>query len=216
MPQPLTKWEVTTPATDYPVTLEAVKRHLRIDGNDEDDDIELLIAAATDYAESMLEASLMSQTITAAFNAEDVEFTPPVRDNPADGFGRAGPIAAHAGTWGTAGRSLSVKLPRGPVSAVVSVADANGAAVAGCELERTPAGDRLRLTRAVTAYPFVVTYTAGHASAAAIPATIRVAIRAHVGTLYERRESVSQKAAVAVPHSLESFYRLKRRTSGAG
>lgn len=60
-------------------------------------------------------------------------------------------------------------------------------------------------------FPVSVTYRAGHA---VVPALIRLAILQHVATMFENRESVSDKTKVAVPHSLADFYKLKRRAAG--
>lgn len=107
-------------------------------------------------------------------------------------------------------------LPRGPVSAIVSVVDANGDAVPadGWRWERKGNADCIRFLRSVTR-PITVTYDAGYTNAAAIPADIRQAILCHVGTLYEFRESVTSLAARPVPH-LDSFYRLRAREVGIG
>jgi hypothetical protein len=75
--------------------------------------------------------------------------------------------------------------------------------------------DVITINESVT-YPVTVVYRAGYSSASAIPADIRLAIRQHVATLYEHRESISDLSLTPVPHSLESFYRLKRRSMGIG
>ena len=114
------------------------------------------------------------------------------------------------------GRTLPLRrAPPRPGSAVTSVTDGNGNAVTACRLERTPTGDRLRFTGAAT-FPLTVVYEAGFASAAAVPAAIRVAILTHTATLYENRESVAPRAMAVVPHSLEHFYRLRTRRPGVG
>lgn len=212
MTMPLSKWSVIVPPTATPVAYADVRIALVLEGGTADQDyINTLIAAATDYAQDNLEMSLMPQTIAAVFNAEDVELAPPVRQYPQDPFNPLGsPLATPVTTWGTYGRSPVVRLPRGPVSAIVSVIDGKNANITGTNLERTPAGDRLRFNGPL-AYPVVVTYTAGFPDAPSIPAGIRVAILTHVGTLYENRESVSTGAPKVVPHSLEDFYRLKSR-----
>lgn len=107
-------------------------------------------------------------------------------------------------------------LPRGPVSAIVSVVDANGDAVPSdaWRWERKGNSDCIRLLRTATR-PLTVTYDAGYANAAAIPADIRQAILCHVGTLYDHRASVTSMNVNPVPH-LDSFYRLRAREVGIG
>ena len=212
----IAKRSVTTPPTDTPVSLAQVKAQLRIETTNDDSYLPLLIAAATDYAQDQLGMSLMPQTITAVFNAEDIDLSPPVKQYPADPFSPLGsPLASPLTTWGTYGRSAVIPLLRGPVRSIASVTNANGTAVTQFNLERTPAGDRLRL-RATLNYPITVVYVAGYAQASDIPAGIAMAILAHVGTLYKFRESVSDKSVLAVPHSLENFYRLKSRRIPGG
>ena len=213
MSTPLEKWSVTTPPTEAPVSREEAIAHLRLD-NDiaQESVIDYCLAAATDYAQDELGMSLMPQTLTAIFNAEDVELTPPVRDYPWDPLSPLGtPLGTPAfATWGTYNRSPVVRLPRGPVSAIVSAVDGSGNAITQYSLERTPRGDRMRFM-GTSVYPVVIVYQAGYANACAIPAAIRLAILAHVGTLYKNRESANASGAKVVPHSLEAFYRLKSR-----
>jgi uncharacterized phiE125 gp8 family phage protein len=109
-----------------------------------------------------------------------------------------------------AGPGTTLRLPRGPVRSITSVTDAAGAPVTGSVLERVACGDRLRLTASVV-FPLTVVYEAGFPTEADIPASIRLAVLQHVATLYENRESVSEKGMTPVPHSLEAFYRLKSR-----
>lgn len=53
---------LVTPAASYPVTLAEAKVHCRVDGTDENDLIEGLIAAATDYVGQYTGRSIMAQT----------------------------------------------------------------------------------------------------------------------------------------------------------
>lgn len=213
---PLEKWSVTTPPTDDPVEYSDVKSALRLDDDSEQTLIQTYIDAATDHAQDELATSLMPQTITAVFNAEDVELSPPVMDYPWDPLspmGNALGMPSFA-TWGTWNRAPVVRLYRGPVQSIVSIVDATGATLEYV-LERTPRGDRVRFT-GTALYPVKVVYVAGYANQAAIPASIRVAIMAHVATLYANRESANAGGAKAVPHSLEDFYRLKSRRISMG
>lgn len=104
-------------------------------------------------------------------------------------------------------------LPKGPLISVTSIIDADAKTITDYDLEKVGNADLLTINEGFT-YPLEVVYQAGYASASDIPAAIRQAILCHVGTLYENRESVSDKSKTPVPHSLEAFYRLKRRSAG--
>jgi len=104
-------------------------------------------------------------------------------------------------------------LPRGPLLEVQSITDRNGTAISGYEIRHD--GHRVQIVlTAGGIYPIAITYRAGYPSAAAIPRAIRLAILMHVATLWENRESITDKSKTIIPHSLEDFYRLKRRAVG--
>jgi uncharacterized phiE125 gp8 family phage protein len=105
-----------------------------------------------------------------------------------------------------------IPLPRGPLVSITSVTDADDNEITNYELSRVGHSDRMTITGSFKA-PLTIVYRAGYASAAAIPASIRLAILQHVATLFENRESVSDKTKLPVPHSLEDFYKLKSRGS---
>jgi len=174
-----TKWSVTIPPTDTPVSTQEVVDHLRLDGRDSGW-LDNFIAAATDYAEEKLSAALMPRTIRATFY---------------DGE--------------------ALILPRGPLIEVQTITDRDGAATTEYEIKHTGHTAQIVLTRSIQ-YPISITYQAGYASAQTIPSSIRLAILMHVGTLWENRESITDKTKTIIPHSLEDFYRLKCRSVGVG
>jgi hypothetical protein len=106
-----------------------------------------------------------------------------------------------------------VRLPRGPVLEVLSVTGHGGAVLTDYDVTHVGRSIVLKIKQGFT-HPLTVVYRAGYASASAVPADIRQAVKAHVGTLWEHRESVSGKKLEAVPHQLADFYRLKARTVG--
>lgn len=108
-----------------------------------------------------------------------------------------------------------IHLPRGPLISITSVTDDDGVVITDYDIERVGHTDRLKINSSYKS-PLVVVYQAGYASAAAIPATIRHAILAHVGTLYRNRESVSDRTLINVPDQLAAFYRMKSRSLGIG
>lgn len=192
-------WIVSTLPTDLPVSLDTVRTHLRIGDAEGDDYLTLLVNAATQFAQEKMATSLMAQTITATFYAEDMLKSIVQTD-------RTAPYYAEYL------RSV-IALPRGPVGDIASVVDANNVAV---EYERIKVGhsDRLRFPKGVT-LPVTAEYSAGYASADDVPADIRMALLTHVGTLYENREStISGTTIGTVPHSLEAFYELRARATG--
>jgi len=68
------KYKITTQPTE-PITLEAVKAHLRLTGNDEADHISNLITAAREYAQGVTGKLYGVQTVTAvcdSFPADDI------------------------------------------------------------------------------------------------------------------------------------------------
>lgn len=106
-------------------------------------------------------------------------------------------------------------LPRGPLIGIDSITDRTDAVVTDYELRNYGRTTEVILS-GHAGYPVSIAYRAGHASAAQIPAAIRLAIMAHAGTLYENRESTSDKTVLPVPHSLDAFYRLKAAHAGVG
>jgi uncharacterized phiE125 gp8 family phage protein len=109
-----------------------------------------------------------------------------------------------------------VNLPRGPLLSIVSVVDDDGRAITDYDVRRRGLTDYLVFNEGYAA-PLTVVYTAGYATAAAVPADVKHAIRTHVATLYGMREHVTQGGAPAhVPNSLADFYRLKSRDGGIG
>lgn len=109
-------------------------------------------------------------------------------------------------------------LPRGPVIEISSATDGNGAALADdvdWSLRYTGHQAELVALRRFV-YPVTVNYLAGYESIEDIPAGIRLGILVHAATLYAHRESVSDKPLTPVPHSLDDFYSLKRRSAGVG
>jgi uncharacterized phiE125 gp8 family phage protein len=146
--------------------------------------------AAVEFAETAMNTSLLTRTITATFNGQqDVGFYYNIV-SPND--------------------HRLLPLPRGPVQNIVSITDAKGNHPS---YVRDGVGniDMLRMTGPYVG-PLTVVYTAGYGTdPRSVPADIRHAIRGHVGHLHERRESATDRTITAVPHFLEAFYASKRR-----
>jgi uncharacterized phiE125 gp8 family phage protein len=108
-----------------------------------------------------------------------------------------------------------ITLPFGPLVSVTSLVDDNDTTLTDYDVSAVGKSDRVKINEGFSA-PLTVTYQAGYASASDIPASIRHAILTHVATLFENRESVSDRAKLPVPHSLEAFYQRKSRKVPVG
>ena len=104
-----------------------------------------------------------------------------------------------------------IKLPRGPLLDVLAIVDRDGASLTDYDLAHAGHAARIVLNQGGAGYPVSVTYRAGYADAAAIPASIKLGILCHVGTMFENRESAGDRVRHVVPHSMDDFYRLKGR-----
>jgi phage conserved hypothetical protein, phiE125 gp8 family len=116
-----------------------------------------------------------------------------------------------------------IRLPRPPLQSVTSVKYLDAAGVLQTldptkyqlDLDREPA--RIRPAPGTlwpTTYlgyfgmalaPVQITYVAGYGAAAAVPDTIKAALKMHVAQLYEYREAVSDRPLTAVPMAVESL-----------
>lgn len=103
-------------------------------------------------------------------------------------------------------------LRPGPVTEVISVLDAAGAPVT-YETRLEGLTTRIYPTSGGGAWPLTVNFTAQWTP---LPPSLRLAILQHVATMYENRESASDRTKTPVPHSLEAFYRAKSRDGGIG
>lgn len=70
-------WDVTTPPTLEPITLEEVKAQLRREDSDEDAHLDLLIITAREFCEGHIELALLDQEITAFIDAFSSEIVLP-------------------------------------------------------------------------------------------------------------------------------------------
>lgn len=167
------------------VTVAQIGAHLRVDTTDENQWFQDAIDAATEAAESALNASLLRRTIVATFY-----------DNAPMRFAQHGKLS----------------LPQGPVASITSVVDVNSQVITNYQLAGEGTADFLRMYHSYVA-PLTVTYVAGYGTLIAnIPADIRMAIRTHVASMWRNRESISELKMAPLPHSLEMFYSNKKRS----
>lgn len=164
-----------TAAEAAPVTLDEVKAHLHIDSSDEDEGLEQLIGACTaklDGRDGFLGRCLMTQTWKLILDRFPDEIAVPLP--PCQSVDSITYIDAAGGT-----QTLDPAVYQ-----VGGIGSPDGARIVRAGGMSWPAVKNM--LEAVT-----VTFTAGYGDAAEdVPQPIRTAIKMHVGTLYENRESV--------------------------
>lgn len=158
-----------SPPTDYPVTLEEVKTHLRLDPEETSEDayLEILIGAAVDYVQNYTNRQLMPATYKLTLNS--VPQTIPLARQP---FAAITDIQAK---------------------------DALGVAVAlvkDTDYTLSKANDVADLTGIESSLWFnnyksiAITYTVGYPDAESVPKAIKSALFLIIGHLYTNREEV--------------------------
>lgn len=150
-----------------PVTLDEIKMHLDVARDDQDQMLEDMVVAAREWVENYTGLVLVKRQVSEGFDAFD--------------------RLSHLTAWPIASDAV----------ASVTYADSQGApdnvVDARMNVTRRPA----RLAPAFNtswpvAYPgsIVVTIEAGYVDAAAVPYSLKAAIKLYVGNLYANRESV--------------------------
>ncbi len=165
---------VTAPATS-PVSLAEAKAHLRVGHTDEDTTIQTYIDAATAHLDGwtgILGRCLVTQTWRQDMRA----FPVGVLRLPFPNVQTASVAYTDAG--GTIQAFSGFEL----------IEDYFGAALALADGEVWPvSGDIQDAVR--------VTFACGYGAAAAVPSALKAAILLHVGTLYENRETLTERLA---------------------
>ena len=162
-----------TEPSDYPVSLDEAREHLKIPSEDtgENSLLHLMIQAATDTAEKVTRRCLLSRSYELGLDSfpsgREIELPkPPLVSVTSikylDGDGNEQTLSSTAYTVDTGTKPGRIWLN---------------------EDETWP--NTYDVPRAV-----YITYTAGHASASVVPATIRMAILLMVGHWFENREAV--------------------------
>ena len=158
-----------TPRTLQPITLSAARTHLRVDAFDEDDLISVLIAAATDDAETLMQRSVMPTTKQLTLDRFDGDITLP-------------PVTSIVSIQYLASDGALMTLD--PAAYVLAASSGYGARVA-------PAFGTLWPATRATPEAVRVQFIGGWPSAAAVPAAITAWIKMRVGSLYATREGWS-------------------------
>jgi uncharacterized phiE125 gp8 family phage protein len=185
--------KVYTAATTYPVTLAEAKLHLRVDGTDEDTLINALIAAATQQAENYTWRTLMTT----------------VYEYIADSFSKQ--IELDTFPIATIDSIKYYDLNNVQQTLIVSAYESN---LNECPVLIRPKENYYWPDTIIRFDAVTVRFTAGYASAAAVPAAIKQAILMIVGHLYANREDVVTGTQVnTMPQSsqyLLNTYRVNR------
>lgn len=185
---------LVTPPTTEPVSLSELKNHARIDTTDDDALLTALIVAARQWAERFTQRVFITQTWRLWLD------TPP--------------------------ETATLNLPRSPLISVLNVQfydDADGATVwsnANYFVDTSSENGRLALRNGAT-WPsagrnpngMMIEYTAGYGGAAAVPESIKLAIKQLATHWYEHRGEaidVDLKQAPLVIEMLLSPYKIRK------
>lgn len=168
-----------------PVTRAEAKSHLRVDFEEDDTLIDVLIEAARQHAEDYTQRRFITQTWTQTFpEFEDVML---LSGSPLQSI------------------TTVTYLDKDNVSQTLSTD------IYDVDTTRNPGAMRRTRDQSWPAtYPswnaVVVTYVAGYgAAASAVPAAIKQAMLMHIGHMYENRESSIDRMIMAVPMGYESL-----------
>lgn len=201
--------QVVTPPAEEPLTLAAVKAHLRVDIDDDDALITALITAAREVAETRTGRALMPQTW--ALNLD--EFPPSIRSGSLERIMFGDPI----------------RLPKPPIQSVTSITYVDSLNVTHtmattdyqvdttCEPGRiVPAFAKswpLNLLRPIAGVQVV--YVCGYQDATHIPQSNLQGQLLLIGHWYENRETVLTSGAVAkeIPLAATALFNRNRVAS---
>lgn len=182
------EWTVkrtTTPST-YPVTLEEVKSHCRIDGEDEDSTLLAYIAAATHQAELICDRQLMTATYELRLDAfPDVIRLP---KPPCQSVTSIAYVDSAGTTQTLSASNYSVDTFHEPARII-------------------PAYGAVWPTTRGMQNDVIVTYEAGYASASAVPKNLKLGIIHLVAHWFENREPVSDGSMKSLPWVSEELIR---------
>ena len=179
--------QLMTPPAGEPISLAEAKLHLRVDFDDDDSLIQVLISAARQAAETLTNRQLMAarwRMVLDSFPGPSLMGVP---------AGQTFTLPGHA-----------VLLPKSPVASVVEIRyldmanawqvmpAANYTVDSVCEPARiTPVFGQIWPISLPQIGTVSVVFDAGYGSAAAVPEGIKTWIKLRVGSLYVHREEVA-------------------------
>lgn len=176
-----------TTAVEHPVSVEDVKLHARVDGHDEDESIDVYVAAATRAGQKRIDR----QFCTATLRLDLDEFPIATRHNP----------------------RASIRIPRPPLQSVTSVSyiDTNGTTTTLSStdyiVDTTSEPGRI-MPRYGDTWPVPreqinavsVVYVAGYGEASDVPATVKQWIMARAALGFRMRETAAEMELKEVGH----------------
>ena len=187
---------VTTPASGRPITVAEIREQFKYTETAEDGLLTAYIDAATAYLEGWLRRAFLVRTLTLYL----------------DSFNRRDGLVPASGEW-------EIVLPMPPLVTVASVKyyDSDGVlqTVAEADYQTDTISEPGRVKPAVDcAWPGVqagrynaveIQYTAGYATADAVPEVFKNLLRWIAALWFRNREPVAPADLRAVPHTVEAF-----------
>lgn len=167
-----------------PLTTDALKLHLKVDFDEDDDLIDQLILAATEYCQNFQNRIFVTATQTMVLDAFENVIRPPW--SPLDSVGSITYVDTDGATQTLASSVYRVDTVNEP---------------GRITLEHNQSWPSIRnVTNAVT-----VTYDAGYGAAADVPDDVKTAIKQLVGSWYEYREDASELNLTESPSGVKSL-----------
>jgi hypothetical protein len=214
MPQlPHFSVRVQTPPASGPLSLPQIKQHLRVSVPDDDDYITDLLAVAGDCVSRWTGRALLATTYLLAFDRYPLlpnsQYSP---GNP----NMMAPVLQN--TWPLDPSAWALILPRWPLIAVNSIQYYDGndtlqtldpsayVTDANSEPPRlSPVSGSYWPSVGYRPNAVLINFTAGYATAGAVPPAAKHAIRLLVGNWYENREAASSLSLKEIPLGVDSL-----------
>jgi len=187
--------KATGGGTGSPVSLEELKLHLRVDGDEEDSLLTSLLQTAKEKVEALTERQMMQGTFTIVFDELPVSRWRPGKPYPA----------------------AVIKLPKAPLVSVQRVAyrgtdgverdiDPGSYTVdSASEPGRVILHDGWPVVDITRPGALTVEFTAGYENADAVPESIKAAIKLFCGHLYKHREAVIAGTIAETPLAFDAL-----------
>lgn len=206
--------ETTSQPGAEPVTLEDAKNYLRVDTSDDDSQINTLITAAREAAESYTRRSFITQGLRLHLDGFSGQYRGTFLDNV------TGSVQIAQNMLNNGADELY--LPRGPVQSISSINtynESNSASEFSSSAYRLDASRERVILNDDQTWPtdlrdkdaVEVNYVAGYGAAGAVPATVKQAILEHVRMLYDGKADCDElpKTCKSLLNSVKKWDRLR-------